>query len=144
MKIDKIKVRFAALAILCAVPLLAQDLDEGYKNGVMYYSKFRGGVIEDMYIDKSAIVALQKDGVLPNGARIVVEEYFNENGKKGALNRYIAMQKRGADWDFIPYNADKSLNVNDNPSRCKSCHTSSIRGVDKVFSLDKIKAFRFK
>ena len=71
MKIDKTKARFATLAILCAMPLLAQDLDEGYKNGVMYYSKFRGGVIEDMYIDKSAIVALQKDGVLPNGARIV-------------------------------------------------------------------------
>lgn len=145
MKINKMtKARFATLAILCAVPLLAQDLDESYKNGIMYYSKFRGGVIEDMYIDKSAIAALQKDGVLPSGARIVVEEYFNENGKKGALNRYIAMQKRGTDWDFIPYNADKSVNVNDNPSRCKSCHTSSVSGVDKVFSLDKIKAFRLK
>lgn len=142
----KIKFNLALTASsLCAfAPLLAQDLDESYKSGVMYYSKFRGGVIEDMYIDKSAIVALQRNGVLPNGVKIVVEEYFNENGKKGALNRYIAMQKRGADWDFIPYNADKSVNVDDNPSRCKECHFSSVNGEDKVFSLDKIKAYKLK
>ncbi len=122
------------------VALWAQDLGD-YKNGVMYYSKSRGGVIEDMYIAKGDIAALQKDGVLPDGARIVVEEYFNKGGKKGALNRYIAMQKRGAEWEFTPYNADKSVNLNDNPARCKSCH-SSISGEDKVFSLDRIKNYK--
>ena len=141
----KVKFSFALAVSLCAfVPLVAQDLSDDYKQGVMYYSKFRGGVTLDMYIAKSDIVALQKNGVLPNGATIVVEEYFNENGKKGALNRYIAMQKRGKAWKFIPYNADKSVNLNDNPARCSECHISSINGEDKVFSLDKIKAYKLK
>lgn len=140
----KLRLTLAA-SLLCAfVPLLAQSLDESYKQGVMYYSKFRGNVIEDMYIAKSDIVALQQNGILPNGATIVVEEYFNESGKKGKLNRYIAMQKRGKSWEFIPYNADKSVNSNDNPARCKECHFSSVSGEDKVFSLDIIKAYKLK
>lgn len=139
----KAKLISLALAI-CFVSLLAQDLSDDYKQGVMYYSKFRGGVIEDMYISKDDIVALQRDGILPNDAKIVVEEYFNENGKKGSLNRYIAMQKRGKAWEFVPYNADKSVNFSDNPARCKECHTSSISGEDKVFSIDKIKAYKLK
>lgn len=139
-----IKFKLILTASLLGVSLVAQDLSADYKKGVMYYSKFRGGVIEDMYIAKSDIVVLQQNGVLPNGATIVVEEYFNENGKKGKLNRYIAMQKRGKDWEFIPYNADKSVNLNDNPARCSECHLSSISGEDKVFSLDIIKAYKLK
>ena len=139
------KAKFISLALAVSfVSLLAQDLSDDYKQGVMYYSKFRGDVIEDMYISKSDIIALQRDGVLPNGAKIVVEEYFNEGGKKGALNRYIAMQKRGKVWEFMPYNADKSVNLNDNPARCKDCHTSSISGEDKVFSIDRIKSYKLK
>ena len=139
------KAKFISLALAVSfVSLLAQDLSDDYKQGVMYYSKFRGGVIEDMYISKNDIIALQRDGILPNGAKIVVEEYFNEGGKKGALNRYIAMQKRGKSWEFVPYNADKSVNFSDNPARCKDCHTSSISGEDKVFSIDRIKSYKLK
>ena len=139
------KAKFISLALAVSfVSLLAQDLSDDYKQGIMYYSKFRGGVIEDMYISKDDIIALQRDGVLPNGAKIVVEEYFNEGGKKGALNRYIAMQKRGKSWEFVPYNADKSVNFSDNPARCKDCHTSSISGEDKVFSIDRIKSYKLK
>lgn len=138
------KIFYVIFALLCGSGAVnAQDLSDDYKNGVMYHSKARGGVIEDMYIDKSAIVALQKDGVLPNGARIVMEEYANQNGKKGALNRYIAMQKRGKAWEFSAYNADGSLNRADNPTRCLNCHRESVRGEDIVFTIDKLKAFRF-
>ena len=133
---------YVIFALLCGA-IVAQDLSADYKNGVMYHSKARGGVIEDMYIDKSAIVALQKDGVLPNGARIVMEEYVSENGKKGALNRYIAMQKRGKSWEFSAYNADGSLNRTDNPTRCLNCHRESVSGEDIVFTIDLLKAFRF-
>ena len=134
---------YVIFALLCGIAVNAVDLSADYKNGIMYHSKARGGVIEDMYIDKSAIVALQKDGVLPNGARIVMEEYANKNGKKGAINRYIAMQKRGKSWEFSAYNADGSLNRADNPTRCLKCHRESVRGEDIVFTLDLIKAFRF-
>ena len=133
---------YVIFALLCGA-IVAQDLSADYKNGVMYHSKARGGVIEDMYIDKSAIVALQNDGVLPNGARIVMEEYTNQNGKKGALNRYIAMQKRGKSWEFSAYNADGSLNRNDNPTRCLNCHRESVSGEDIVFTIDLLRAFRF-
>ena len=141
----KVKFAFALTASLCAcAPLYAQDLSPSYKNGLMYYSKFRGGVIEDMYIDKSALITLQQKGFLPNNTKIVVEEYFNENGKKGALNRYIVAQKKGKEWEFVPYKPDKSVDTNDNPARCKECHYGSISGEDKIFSLGKIKAYKLK
>ena len=99
----KVKFAFALTASLCAcAPLYTQDLSPSYKNGLMYYSKFRGGVIEDMYIDKSALITLQQKGFLPNNTKIVVEEYFNENGKKGALNRYIVAQKRARNGSLSP------------------------------------------
>ena len=138
------RIFYVALFAVCGfVAVNAKDLSADYKNGIMYHSKARGGVIEDMYIDKSAIIALQKDGVLPNGARIVMEEYVSENGKKGALNRYIAMQKKGKAWEFSAYNADGSLNRADNPMRYLNCHRESVSGEDIVFTIDLLKAFRF-
>lgn len=76
-----------------------------------------------------------------NQVSVEYDKYFN--GKKGALNRYIAMQKIGKAWKFSAYNADGSPNRADNPTRCLNCHRESVQGEDIVFTLDKLKAFRF-
>ncbi|RDU55241.1 hypothetical protein CQA49_02405 [Helicobacter sp. MIT 00-7814] len=114
---------------------------QDYKNGVLYTSITRGGVIEDIYAQEADILALQKEGKLPELATITMEEYANNNGTHGNLNRYIIMQKHGKQWRFEAFNADKSINVKENTTRCLNCHASAIEGEDIVFTLDSLKKF---
>ncbi|TLD81167.1 hypothetical protein LS70_008555 [Helicobacter sp. MIT 11-5569] len=117
---------------------------QSYKNSIHYTSVMRGSIIEDMFIDKDVINALQQGKNLPNGTLIVMEEYHNQSGQRGQINRYITMQKVNNDWEFEAFNADKSRNYTENTQRCYDCHKNSISGEDIVFTLDKIKAFKLK
>jgi len=46
--------------------------------------------------------------------------------------------KRNGDWEFQAFNADKSVNHNENLDRCFACHKSQERQ-DFVFTLDRMK-----
>lgn len=137
---------------ICALQAQDSTLDstghlsfpQNYKNGVMYASIKRGNVIEDIYAQKADIKALQTEGKLPELTTITMEEYANNGGARGQLNRYIIMQKRDKKWRFEAFNADKSLNTAENTNRCLSCHTSSLSGEDIVFTLDSMRNFRLQ
>lgn len=122
-----------------SLPLAFPD---SYKSGVRYETITRGGIIEDMYIAKEAISALQSTGKLPQGTLITMEEWQNDNGKRGKINRYIIMQKSGDSWEFQAFRADKSLNSSEDTKRCYNCHRNAISGEDIVFSLDRLKSWR--
>ena len=107
----------------------------------MYEQVKRGNVIEDIYAPQAAIKALQQSGKLPDSTIIAMEEYANEKGQKGKINRIIVMKKVGTNWQFDSFDAKGKLNHSENPNRCYSCHKDSIAGEDIVFTLDKMKSF---
>ena len=137
--------KIGILIILLNSIVLANDrlsFPFDYKNGVMYEQVKRSNVIEDIYAPKTAISSLQKDGKLPDNTVITMEEYANENGQKGKLNRIIIMKKTGQDWQFDSFDNNGNLNHSENPNRCYSCHKDSVVGEDIVFTLNKIKNFK--
>ena len=123
------------LIFLLAHNVAAQDLN-AYRSWIRYHTMTRGNVLEDMYIEKSAIDFLQKNGTLPDGTAIVMDE-FSRDSKN--LRRIITMQKTGKTWQFKEFKADKTQNMAESGARCLSCHQSSVAGEDIVFTLDKIK-----
>lgn len=112
-----------------------------YKEGVLYTSVIRGGVIEDIYAPKEAILALREGKTLPDQTIITMEEYANDSGLRAGLNRYIIMQKQGKEWKFQAFKADKSLNSAENTTRCLNCH-KGISGEDIVFSLEAMRTYK--
>lgn len=83
------KVILATLCVLgFGVALFALDFPKDYKQGILYASIVRGGVIEELFIAKEAMESLQIEGKLPNGAIITMEEYQNNAGQKGAKPHY--------------------------------------------------------
>lgn len=135
----------AILVALCVlgfgVALFSLDFPKDYKQGILYASIVRGGVIEELFIAKEAMESLQREGKLPNGAIITMEEYQNNAGQRGAMNRIIIMQKVGDDWDFESFKPNGVRSESENTQRCYNCHRDSIVGEDIVFTLDKIKAY---
>lgn len=107
----------------------------------MYEQVKRGNVIEDIYAPQSAIDAVKKGNKIPENTLIAMEEYANQNGQKGKLNRIIVMKKMKNDWQFNAFLSNRRLNKNENPQRCYQCHKDSISGEDIVFTLDKMKSF---
>ncbi len=83
---------------------------------------------------------------IPSGAVITMEDY-----RDGMLFRYVVMEKRtgygaeyppelrNGEWEFQAFNADKSVNQNENVSRFFSCHKSREQQ-DFVFTLDQMKS----
>lgn len=136
------KVILATLCVLgFGVALFALDFPKDYKQGILYASIVRGGLIEELFIAKEAMESLQIEGKLPNGAIITMEEYQNNAGQKGAMNRIIIMQKVGDDWAFESFKPNRVRPESENTQRCYNCHRDSIMGEDIVFTLDKIKTY---
>jgi hypothetical protein len=71
--------------------------------------------------------------------------------RDGKLFRYVVMEKRtgwgagytpekrNGEWKYQAFNADKSMNRNENLDRCFSCHQSQA-GRDFVHTLDRMKS----
>lgn len=117
--------------------VFAQDLN-AYRTWVRYHTMTRGAVLEEMYVEKNAMDFLKKNGTLPEGTSIVMDE-FSQDSK--ILRRIITMQKIGKTWQFKEFKADKTQNIAESGERCFSCHQSSVSGEDIVFTLEKIKNF---
>jgi hypothetical protein len=69
--------------------------------------------------------------------------------RDGKLFRYVVMEKRtgwgaeyslekrNGEWEFQAFNADKSVNLNENLDRCFSCHKSQAQQ-DFVYTRDRM------
>ena len=118
---------------------------ETYAEGVHYATVKRGNIREELFTSLDAIAAVKNGQPIPSGTVVTMEDY-----RDGKLFRYVVMEKRtgwgteyppevrNGEWEFQAFNADKSVNQNENVSRCFSCHKSREQQ-DFVFTLDQMK-----
>ena len=115
---------------------------------VHYTTVTCGNVTEHMLTSREAIDAVRKGQPMPNGTHVVLKDI-----RDGKPYRYFIMQKgagwgadydakrRTGDWQFQWFWPDKSINTQENTSRCQSCHAS--REDDQyLYTLRDLKAFR--
>jgi hypothetical protein len=118
---------------------------EKYASGVHYATVTRGNVREEIFTTGAAIAAVKAGQPFPSGTVITMEDY-----RDGKLFRYVVMEKRSGwgteyapeirngEWEFQAFNADRTVNENENVSRCFSCHKSQA-AQDFVFTLGQMK-----
>jgi hypothetical protein len=118
---------------------------ENFADGTLYTTVTRGSLKEDIFTSRTAIDAVKKGEPIPSGTVITLVDY-----RDGKLFRYVVMEKRtgwgaeyppekrNGEWEFQAFNADKSVNENENVARCFSCHKPNERQ-DFVFTLDQMK-----
>ena len=139
-----------AVAAVLASPATADrtlvKFPENFAEDVRYAIVPRGNIRQEIFTSRAAIDAAKNGQPIPSGTVITLVDY-----RDGKLFRYVVMEKRagwGADyppemrngeWEFQAFNADRSVNENDNVSRCFSCHKGQARQ-DFVFTLDRMKS----
>ena len=118
---------------------------ESFESGVRYATVERGNIKEDIFTSREAVEAVKRGESLPSGTVITLVDY-----RDGKLFRYVVMEKRSGwgsqypeskrngEWEYQAFNADKSVNRNENLDRCFSCHKSEAAN-DFVFTLDRMK-----
>lgn len=121
---------------------------EKYAEGVRYAVVPRGNIRQEIYTSQAAIDAVKSGKPLPSGTVITLVDY-----RDGNLYRYVVMEKRtgwGADylpelrngeWEFEAFNADRTVNTNDDVRRCFACHKAQAQR-DYVFTLERMKDAR--
>lgn len=153
MKPTKVHIMAAALAVVAAGGIAWQanagrDLvkfPEHYAEGVHYTTVNRANIREEIFATRSTIDAVKNGEPIPSEAVITMEDY-----RDGKLFRYIVMEKRtgwgaeyppglrNGEWEFQAFNADRSVNRNENVARCFACHKGQAHQ-DFVFTLDRMK-----
>jgi hypothetical protein len=154
MKSTKARVTAAALAFAAAGAIAWQahagrelvKFPDNYADGVHYTTVTRGNIREEIFTTPAAIEAVKNGQPIPSGTVITMEDY-----RDGKLFRYIAMEKRtgwgteypsdlrNGEWEFQAFNADRSVNENENVSRCFSCHKSQAAQAF-VYTFDQMKS----
>lgn len=98
---------------------------------VHYTTVKRGNVTEHISTTREAIDAVQKGLPVPNGTHFVLADYRDEK-----IFRYFVMEKgpgwgadfeerrRTGDWQFQWFWPDRKINLQENSTRCMSCHAS--------------------
>ncbi len=121
---------------------------ENYAEGVRYAVVPRSDIRQEIYTSQAAIDAVKSGKPLPSGTVITLVDY-----RDGNLYRYVVMEKRtgwGADyppelrngeWEFEAFNADRTVNTNDDVRRCFACHKAQAQR-DYVFTLERMKDAR--
>ncbi len=114
---------------------------------VHYTTVTRGNVVEHMLIPPAAIEAVRAGQPLPDGTHVVLADY-----RDGEIYRYFIMQKgpdwgadydedsRTADWQYQWFWADRSINMEEDTARCRSCHQSR-EGSDYLFTYNDLRRF---
>ena len=149
MKITRSLAGGALFAALAWRALAAGDrvvFPDGYAGGVHYATVKRGNITEALFTSRAAIDAVKSGQPVPSGTVITMEDY-----RDGKLFRYVVMEKRtgwgagyppekrNGEWEFQAFNADTSVNRNENLDRCFACHKGQERQ-DFVFTLDRMKS----
>jgi hypothetical protein len=118
---------------------------EDFAEGVHYATVNRGNIREELFTSRAAIDAVKNGQPIPSGTVITMEDY-----RDGKLFRYVVMEKRtgwgaeypsekrNGEWEFQAFNADKSVNRNENLDRCFGCHKGQAQQ-DFVFTVDRMK-----
>lgn len=124
------------------------EFPENYDKGVNYTTVNRGNVREELYASREAIEAVQNGEQIPDGSIITLEIYRDEE-----LDEIFVMEKRAGwgdqtpqgtprngDWQYQEFNADRSLDYEEDIGRCFSCHANQERD-DFVNTLDEMKSY---
>lgn len=149
---SKNRILFAAMALSLAAPALAErglvKFPLNYADGVRYAVVPRGDIRQELYTSRAAIEAVRNGKPLPSGTVITLVDI-----RDGKIYRYVVMEKRsgwGADypaelrngeWEFEAFNADRTVNANDDVKRCFACHKSQTSR-DYVFTLERMEGAR--
>jgi len=149
-KLPIIYTAMAALAVsVVAIRAFASgDLvrfPDNFESGVRYATVQRGDIKEDIFTSREMVEAAKRGEPLPSGTVITLVDY-----RGGKLFRYVVMEKhsgwgaqypeskRNGEWEYQAFNADKTVNRNENLDRCFSCHKSEA-AQDFVFTLGQMK-----
>jgi len=121
---------------------------KAYSDGVRYAVVHRGNIREEIFTSRTAIDAVRNGRPIPGGTVITLVDY-----RDGQLFRYVVMEKRAGwgteyppdlrngEWEYQAFNADGTVNVQDDVSRCLACHKSESPR-DYVFTLERMKDVR--
>ncbi len=154
MKPISIRTLATSLALAVAATLAVQaragrelvKFPENFAEGVRYAIVPRGNIRQEIFTSRAAIDAVKNGQPIPSGTVITLVDY-----RDGRLFRYVVMEKRtgwgaeyppemrNGEWEFQAFNADRSVNQNENVSRCFACHKSQERQAF-VFTLDQMKS----
>lgn len=116
-----------------------------YADGVRYAVVDRGNIHEEIFTSRAAIDAVRNGKPIPGGSVITLVDY-----RDGKLFRYVVMEKRAGwgkeyppelrngEWEYQAFNADRTVNMQDDVSRCFACHKSE-ESRDYVFTLNRMK-----
>jgi hypothetical protein len=117
-----------------------------FAEGVHYATVNRGNIRQEIFTSRTAIDAVKNGQPIPSGTVITLVDH-----RDGRLFRYVVMEKRtgwgaeyppeirNGEWEFQAFNADRSVNQNENLSRCFSCHKPR-EPQDFVFTIDQMKS----
>lgn len=149
----KSQVAYAALSVVIVAGrvICAEASDElvqfpaKFAEGVHYATVNRGDIRQELYTSREAIDAARAGRPFPSGTAITLADF-----RDGKLYRYVVMEKRtgwganhspekrNGEWEFQAFNADRSVNRNENLDRCFSCHKGQAAS-DFVFTRDRMK-----
>ena len=156
MKASAIQSVAAALALAVAFTLAWQAKAGGdvvrfpanFADGELYATIERGNLKEEIFTRRPAIEAVRNGQPIPGGTAITLVDY-----RDGKLFRYLVMEKRAGwgaeyppeqrngEWEFQAFNADKSVNHNENLDRCFACHKGQAQQ-DFVFTFEELRTSR--
>ncbi|WP_338786177.1 cytochrome P460 family protein [Metabacillus sp. FJAT-53654] len=124
------------------------EFPENYNKGVNYTTVHRGNVREELYTSQEAIEAVQNGQPFPDGTVITLEIYRDEE-----LDEIFVMEKRtgwgdqtpegtprNGDWQYQEFNADRSLDYEEDIGRCFTCHANQERD-EYINTLDEMKSY---
>jgi hypothetical protein len=138
----------AAFATLGGAAFASADLvrfPHDFDKGVLYATVERGNLKEQIFTSREAIAAAKRGEALPSGTVITLVDY-----RDGKLHRYVVMEKRSGwgaqyaeskrngEWEFQAFNADKTVNTNENLDRCFGCHKPQAAN-DFVWTFNRMK-----
>lgn len=144
----------AAIAIVVASGLAWQVHAETNRvqfpdlDGLVHYTTVRrGNVTEHIMTTPQAIEAVRNRRPIPAGTHFVLVDY-----RDGQIYRYFVMEKgegfgaeydarrRTGDWQFQWFRPDRTVNLEENTTRCQSCHSRQ-QGADYLFTAYRIPRF---
>jgi hypothetical protein len=109
---------------------------------VHYVTVRRGQTTEHISTTPEAIEAVKNGQPVPNGTKFVLTQYESDK-----LYRYFVMEKgegwgadygnRTGNWQFQWFWPDKSVNMDENTTRCMGCHVSQ-RSRDFLYTARRI------
>jgi hypothetical protein len=153
MRAVSTKALLATLAVAVAATLDWQakaggelvKFPENFAQGVHYATVPRGNIRQELFTSPEAVDAVKNGEAFPSRIVVTLVDY-----RDGKLFRYVATEKRAGwgaeyppeqrngEWAFQAFNADRSVNHNENLGRCFACHKGQERQ-DFVFTRDRMR-----